>query len=197
MNKKKILKSISHKKIILKPLNIQKNSVLPLLTKSYTTRNTTRKYLSPQKNNSLIIENQVSSASKKLEIDKINLRILKERLEQKKHILNTLEGKTKKVIRKMIYYKLYEPIKRNKGRERELIDMNMKTEKEKGKVENFFKNFTENIDILVESNKKLKKEIEFQRKKKLELERIKEKIKQEITNKNNKLKEINKISNKI
>ena len=39
-----------------------------------------------------LIETQVSSATKRLEVDKINLRILKERLNQKRKMLDTLEG---------------------------------------------------------------------------------------------------------
>ena len=77
-----------------------------------------------------------------------------------------------------------------KGRERELIEAFIKLKKDKTKAEYDFKNYTDNIDVLIEDNKKLKNEIHRKRKKKLELEKIKEKILQDIINKKNKLSEI-------
>ena len=197
MKNKKILKSISYKKIYLKPLNSPKNLSLPLLTNSYTTRNTKRKYLSPQKNNPLIIENQISSTTKKLEISKINLGILRDRLTQKKITLKNLEIKPKKVQKKTMNQNYLKNNERMKGRERELIEAFIKLKKDKTKAEYDFKNYTDNIDVLIEDNKKLKNEINRKRKKKIELEKIKEKILQDIINKKNKLSEILKINNKI
>ena len=146
-----------------------------------------------------LIETQVSSATKRLEVDKINLRILKERLNQKRKMLDTLEGIPQKELikKKLIKYKLHEPIKRAKGREREIIDERIKIAKEKEKNEYAFLKETDEIDNLIQENENLRKEVMFSRKKRLELERIKLKLLQEILSKKNKLKEINKLSHHI
>jgi hypothetical protein len=94
-------------------------------------------------------------------------------------------------------YKLYEPKKIKKGREREVIDERIKSEREKEKNEYDFKKVTDDIDILIQENNNLIKEITFARKKKLELEKLKNRIIQEILYKKNKLNEINKENNQI
>ena len=180
----------------IKKINIRSISnaspILPSLTQSNTSRHINRKIISPPRNNMFLIETQVSSASKKIEIDKINLRILKERLIQKRKIFNSLEGKDEKnIIKKQkSKKKLYEPKIIKKGREREIIDDKIKTEKEKEKAEYDFKKVTDDIDDLIKENMQLKKEIEFQRIKKVEMENLRKKLKGEIDIKKEKLKEI-------
>ena len=198
MKKIKIQKSVTYRKIKIKSKSNTKE-ILPSLTHSYTPRSSIRKIISPPKMRSDLIETQVSSATKRLEVDKINLRILKERLNQKRKMLDTLEGIPQKELikKKLIKYKLHEPIKRAKGREREIIDERIKIAKEKEKNEYDFKKETDEIDNLIQENENLRKEVMFSRKKRLELERIKLKLLQEILSKKNKLKEINKLSHHI
>ena len=198
MKKIKIQKSVTYRKIKIKSKSNTKE-ILPSLTHSYTPRSSIRKIISPPKMRSDLIETQVSSATKRLEVDKINLRILKERLNQKRKMLDTLEGIPQKELikKKLIKYKLHEPIKRAKGREREIIDERIKIAKEKEKNEYEFKKETDEIDNLIQENENLRKEVMFSRKKRLELERIKLKLLQEILSKKNKLKEINKLSHHI
>ena len=198
MKKIKIQKSVTYRKIKIKSKSNTKE-ILPSLTHSYTPRSSIRKIISPPKMRSDLIETQVSSATKRLEVDKINLRILKERLNQKRKMLDTLEGIPQKELikKKLIKYKLHEPIKRAKGREREIIDERIKIAKEKEKNEYAFLKETDEIDNLIQENENLRKEVMFSRKKRLELERIKLKLLQEILSKKNKLKEINKLSHHI
>ena len=198
MKKIKIQKSVTYRKIKIKSKSNTKE-ILPSLTHSYTPRSSIRKIISPPKMRSDLIETQVSSATKRLEVDKINLRILKERLNQKRKMLDTLEGIPQKELikKKLIKYKLHEPIKRAKGREREIIDERIKIAKEKEKNEYDFLKETDEIDNLIQENENLRKEVMFSRKKRLELERIKLKLLQEILSKKNKLKEINKLSHHI
>lgn len=198
MDKIKIQKLVINRKTQIRSKS-NKGTALPSLTQSYTPRNNTRKMLSPPKSRADLLETQVSSASKKLEMDKINLRILKERLNQKKNIFNSLEGKPQKILikKKVIKHKLHEPIKRIKGKEREIIDKKIKTDKEKAKSEYDFKKVTDDIDILIQNNYSLKKEILFSRIKRLELEKIKQKLINEILTKKNKLKEIQEVNNHL
>ena len=191
------MKKLHAQKIFpIKKINIRSISntspILPSLTQSNTSRHINRKIISPPRNNMFLIETQVSSASKKIEIDKINLRILKERLIQKRKIFKSLEGKDEKIdIKKQkSKKKLYEPKIIKKGREREIIDDKIKTEKEKEKAEYDFKKVTDDIDDLIKENMQLKKEIEFQRIKKVEMENLRKKLKGEIDIKKEKLKEI-------
>jgi hypothetical protein len=145
----------------------------------------------------ILIETQVSSALKKIEIDKINLRIIKERLMQKRNLFNTLEGKGEKsFIKKQVSKnKFFEPIKIKKGKERELIDAKIKSEKEREKAEYDFKKVTGDIDDLIKINMELKKQIDFQRIKKVEMVNLRKKLKNEINYKRNKLKELMKNCN--
>lgn len=198
MKKLKIQKPIFHRKIQLKSIS-NSSPILPSLTQSYSSRYSSRKIISPPKSRIDLIESQVSSATRRLEMDKINLRLLKERFIQKKNIYDNLEGKSEKILikKKLMKYKLYEPKKIKKGREREVIDERIKSEREKEKNEYDFKKVTDDIDILIQENNNLIKEITFARKKKLELEKLKYKIIQEILYKKNKLNEINKENNQI
>jgi len=198
MKKLTIPKPIFHRKIQIKSIS-NSSPILPSLTQSFSSRHSTRKILSPPKSRIDLIETQISSSTKRLAMDKINLRLLKERLLQKKNIYDNLEGKPDKILikKKIIKYKLYEPTKIKKGREREVMDERLKSEKEKEMREYDFKKVTDEIDILIQENRNLIKEINFSRKKKLELEKLKLKIMQEIIYKRNKLNEITKENNQI
>ena len=198
MKKLKIQKPIFHRKIQLKSIS-NSSPILPSLTQSYSSKYSSRKIISPPKSRIDLIESQVSSATRRLEMDKINLRLLKERFIQKKNIYDNLEGKSDKILikKKLMKYKLYDPKKIKKGREREVIDERIKSEREKEKNEYDFKKVTDDIDILIQENNNLIKEITFARKKKLGLEKLKYKIIQEILYKKNKLNEINKENNQI
>ena len=191
MKKLKIPKPILDRKIQIRSLS-NKSPVLPSLTQSFTPRHLKRKMLSPPKNRMDLIGTQISSEIKLLEMGKINLRIQKERLLQKKKIYDDLEGKPQKMFikKQIIKYKLYDPIKRIKGKERETLDEKIKLEREKEKNEYDFKKETDDIDILLQDNNSLKKDIIFLRKKKLELEEIKQRLIQEILVKKKKLNEL-------
>ena len=198
MKKLTIPKPIFHRKIQIKSIS-NSSPILPSLTQSFSSRHSTRKIISPPKSRIDLIETQISSSTKRLAMDKINLRLLKERLLQKKNIYDNLEGKPDKILikKKIIKYKLYEPTKIKKGREKEVMDERLKSEKEKEMKEYDFKKVTDEIDILIQENRDLIKEINFSRKKKLELEKLKLKIMQEILYKKNKLNEITKENNQI
>ena len=156
------LKKVFYRKIQKKLTN---NQILPPLTQSYTSRHKERKMLSPIKSRIDSNETQIFSTTKRLELDKIKLRLLKDRLGQKKNILNTFGIKSQKKI---------------------------KEEKERQKNEYDFKKETYELNILIEENNKLKKEIINSRKKKLEMEKIKQKLIKQILDKKNKLNEIKK-----
>ena len=198
MKKLTIPKPIFHRKIQIKSIS-NSSPILPSLTQSFSSRHSTRKILSPPKSRIDLIETQISSSTKRLAMDKINLRLLKERLLQKKNIYDNLEGKPDKILikKKIIKYNLYEPTKIKKGREKEVMDERLKSEKEKEMKEYDFKKVTDEIDILIQENRDLIKEINFSRKKKLELEKLKLRLMQEILYKKNKLNEITKENNQI
>ena len=173
---------------------LKSNNIMP--KKAKTTKNSTSKSIKFSNSNKL--EQSIHEMSKNLEKAKINLRLLKERLEQRKQKLLNLQGrpiKNKNVEQKEKYnsniskekviHKYNEPIKRKIGKERLIIDAKIKKEKEKEKNENEFERLGEEIDELVENNKLLKKEIQAKRKQKLELEKIKEKMIEENKNKEN------------
>ena len=198
---KNVKKILPYKKIKLKSIsntNTNNNSpTLPSLTQSYTSRHISRKIISPPKDEMFLIETQVSSALKKIAIDKINLRIVKERLIQKRNLFNSLEGKPEKSLIKKpaSKNKFFEPIKIKKGKERELADAKIKSEKEREKAEYDFKKVTGDIDDLIKANMELKKQIDFQRIKKVEMVNLRKKLKYEIDYKKNKLKELMKNCN--
>lgn len=156
-----------------------------------------------KKKNAIQLEKEIQEITKKIEQERINLRMSKERLEQRKKILNKLQGKpitnlsleekerNRFIRRKEINnHKYNDPIKRKIGREREIIDAKIRREKEKEKNANEFERLGEEIDILVEDNRLLTKEVQTLRKRKLELEKLKEKMIKENKNKENELNEI-------
>ena len=180
------------------------NSQIP---KAKSTKNSTSKNIKLNAQNKANITNklekQISEMSKKVEQEKINLRILKERLEQRKKVLNKIKGNTISDIssekkEKKIKYRLKDnnnhrydaPIKRKIGKEREIIEAQIKREKEKEKNMNEFEQLGEEIDKLVDENKELKKDIQAKRKQKIELEKLKEKMQIENKAKEEKLNDI-------
>ena len=92
------LKKVFYRKIQKKLTN--NNQKLPPLTQSYTSRHKERKMLSPIKSRIDSNETQIFSTTKRLELDKIKLRLLKDRLGQKKNILNTFGIKSQKKMKK-------------------------------------------------------------------------------------------------
>ena len=186
------LKKIFYKKINKKLSNT--NPILPVLTQSYSSRHVEKKMLSPLKNRIDSMETQVTSTTKRLEVDKINLRLLRERLIQKKDILKSFDIKPKKIIIKnqMIKNKLYKPLK-----EISIINKKLKEEKERQKDEYEFKKETYKLNILIEENNNLRNEIINSRKKRLEMKKIKLKLLKQIIDKTNKLNEIKKVSEHI
>ena len=173
---------------------LKSNNIMP--KKAKTTKNSTSKSIKFSNSNKL--EQSIHEMSKNLEKAKINLRLLKERLEQRKQKLLNLQGRPLKIknfeqkekynsniSKEKVNHKYNEPIKRKIGKERLIIDAKIKKEKEKEKNENEFERLGEEIDELVENNKILKNEIQAKRKQKLELEKIKEKMIEENKNKEN------------
>ena len=178
---------------------LKSSNILPL--KSKTTKNST-----PKRNifnNSNKIELSIHEMSKNLERTKINLHLLKERLEQRKKVLLNLQGRALKdknyeqkekynsnKLKEKVNHKYNEPIKRKIGKERLIIDAKIKMEKRKEKDENEFERLGEEIDELVENNKILKKEILSKRKQKLEMEKIRDKMIKECKIKENQYNEM-------
>ena len=162
--------------------------------KSKTTKNYAFKNINYNLLNVNDLEEEIHIISKDLENTKINLRLLKERLDKRKKTLSQLQGKPQKnnlsQTKPKIIHKYNEPIKRNIGKERQIKDAKIKMEKEKIKSENKFERLGEEIDELVENNKILKNEIQAKRKQKIELEKIKEKLKNENKIKENELNDI-------
>ena len=167
---------------------------LTISQKSKTTKNYASKNINYNLLNVNDLEEEIHIISKDLENTKINLRLLKERLDQRKKTLSQLQGKPQKnnlsQTKPKIIHKYNEPIKRNIGKERQIKDAKIKMEKEKIKSENKFERLGEEIDELVENNKILKNEIQVKRKQKIELEKIKEKLKNENKIKENELNDI-------
>ena len=167
---------------------------LTISQKSKTTKNYASKNINYNLLNVNDLEEEIHIISKDLENTKINLRLLKERLDKRKKTLSQLKGKPQKnnlsQTKPKIIHKYNEPIKRNIGKERQIKDAKIKMEKEKIKSENKFERLGEEIDELVENNKILKNEIQVKRKQKIELEKIKEKLKNENKIKENELNDI-------
>ena len=180
---------------------LKSGNIMP--QKEKTTKNSTSKSIKFTNSNKL--EQSIHELSKNLEKAKINLHILKERLENRKKTLLYLQGSPLKdknfeqkekekynsnKLKEKVNHKYNEPIKRKIGKERLIIVSKIKMKKEKEKNENEFERLGEEIDELVENNKLLKKEIQAKRKQKLELEKIKEKMIEENKNKENQYNEM-------
>lgn len=195
-----MLKSNGKKKYYLKS-NDKNDST------NYSTHRSKTMNKSTQKNfkmkNPIEIEKAIHEMTKNIEQSKIDIRILKERLEQRKRNYNQLQGKPINNLtseekeralqkrRKEISNRKYnDPVKRKVGREREIIDARIKLQKENKKNETQFERLGKEIDDIAESNKALKNEINDLRKRKEELEKLKEKITKENKDREEELNDI-------
>ena len=195
-----MLKSNGKKKYYLKSNN--KND-----STNYSTHRSKTMNKSTQKNfkmkNPIEIEKAIHEMTKNIEQSKIDIRILKERLEQRKRNYNQLQGKPitnltseekeralQKRRKEISNRKYNDPVKRKVGREREIIDARIKLQKENKKNETQFERLGKEIDDIAESNKALKNEINDLRKRKEELEKLKEKITKENKDREEELNDI-------
>lgn len=195
-----MLKSNGKKKYYLKS-NDKNDST------NYSTHRSKTMNKSTQKNfkmkNPIEIEKAIHEMTKNIEQSKIDIRILKERLEQRKRNYNQLQGKPitnltseekeralQKRRKEISNRKYNDPVKRKVGREREIIDARIKLQKENKKNETQFERLGKEIDDIAESNKALKNEINDLRKRKEELEKLKEKITKENKDREEELNDI-------
>ena len=137
------------------------------------------------------IQHEIQEITKKIEHEKINLRITTERLTQKEKTYNELQGKpvqkTKEEIEKerrdhkkaVKNHKLSDPIIRKKGKEKEFYDNQVKIQKAYDKNKTDFEKLTCDINELVIGNKDLKQQIIDLRKRKVEAMKQLENIKEE------------------
>ena len=148
------------------------------------------------------IQKNIQEMTKKIEHEKINLRITTERLTQKEKQYNELQGKPvaktneekekerkehKKAVKS---HKLSDPIIRKKGKEKEFYDEQIRIQKiyDKSKID--FEKLTCDINELVIGNKNLKQQIIDLRKRKFEAQKQLENIVEENQKKQEELDEI-------
>ena len=148
------------------------------------------------------IQRNIQEMTKKIEHEKINLRITTERLTQKEKQYNELQGKPvaktneekekerkehKKAVKS---HKLSDPIIRKKGKEKEFYDEQIRIQKiyDKNKVD--FEKLTCDINEIVIGNKNLKQQIIDLRKRKFEAQKQLESIVEENQKKQEELDEI-------
>ena len=195
-----MLKSNGKKKYYLKS-NDKNDSTNYSTHRSRTMNKTSQKNFKMK--NPIELEKAIHEMTKNIEQNKIDIRILKERLEQRKRNYNQLQGKPitnltseekeralEKRRKEISNRKYNDPVKRKVGREREIIDARIKMQKENKKNEAQFERLGNEIDDLTESNKALKKEINDLRKRKEELEKLKEKIIKENKDREDELNDI-------
>ena len=148
------------------------------------------------------IQNEIQEITKKIEQEKINLRITTERLTQKEKTYNELQGKPvnktneekekerrehKKAVKN---HKLSDPIIRKKGKEKEYYDEQIKNQKAYDKSKTDFEKLTCDINELVIGNKDLKQQIIDLRKRKVEAMKQLENIMEENQKSQDELNEI-------
>ena len=148
------------------------------------------------------IQNEIQEITKKIEQEKINLRITTERLTQKEKTYNELQGKPvnktneekekerrehKKAVKN---HKLSDPIIRKKGKEKEYYDEQIKNQKAYDKSKTDFEKLTCDINELVIGNKDLKQQIIDLRKRKVEAMKQLENIMEENQKSKDELNEI-------
>ena len=148
------------------------------------------------------IQKEIQEMAKKIEHEKINLRITTERLTQKEKTYNELQGKPvnktneekekerrehKKAIKN---HKLSDPIIRKKGKEKEFYDNQIKNQKAYDKSKTDFEKLTCDINELVIGNKDLKQQIIDLRKRKVEAMKQLETIQEENKKNQEKLDDI-------
>ena len=148
------------------------------------------------------IQRNIQEMTKKIEHEKINLRITTERLTQKEKQYNELQGKPvtktneekekerkehKKAVKN---HKLSDPIIRKKGKEKEFYDEQIRIQKiyDKNKID--FEKLTYDINELVIGNRNLKQQIIDLRKRKFEAQKQLESIVEENQKKQEELEEI-------
>ena len=148
------------------------------------------------------IQKNIQEMTKKIEHEKINLRITTERLTQKEKQYNELQGKPvtktneekekerkehKKAVKS---HKLSDPIIRKKGKEKEFYDEQIRIQKiyDKNKID--FEKLTYDINELVIGNRNLKQQIIDLRKRKFEAQKQLESIVEENQKKQEELEEI-------
>ena len=148
------------------------------------------------------IQRNIQEMTKKIEHEKINLRITSERLTQREKIYNELQGRPvqktqeekererkehKKAVKS---HKLSDPIIRKKGKEKEFYDEQIRIQKiyDKNKVD--FEKLTCDINELVIGNKDLKQQIIDLRKRKFEAQKQLESIVEENKKKQEELEDI-------
>ena len=148
------------------------------------------------------IQKNIQEMTKKIEHEKINLRITTERLIQKEKLYNELQGKPvaktneekererkehKKAVKN---HKLSDPIIRKKGKDKEFYDEQIRIQKiyDKNKVD--FEKLTCDINELVIGNKDLKQQIVDLRKRKFEAQKQLESIVEENKKKQEELEDI-------
>ena len=137
------------------------------------------------------IQRLIQAMTKKIEHEKINLRITTERLTQKEKIYNELQGKPvnktneekekerkehKKAVKN---HKLSDPIIRKKGKEKEFYDEQIKNKKAYDKSKTDFEKLTCDINELIIDNKDLRQQIVDLRKRKVEAQKQLETIMEE------------------
>jgi hypothetical protein len=148
------------------------------------------------------IQRQIQEMTKKIEHEKINLRITTERLNQREKVYNDLQGKPvlktqeekererrehKKAIKR---HKLSDPIIRKKGKENEFYEEKMKIQKAYDKNKIDFEKLTCDINELVIGNQNLKAQIVDLRKRKVEAEKQLQNISEENKQSQEELNEI-------
>ena len=148
------------------------------------------------------IQNEIQEITKKIEQEKINLRITTERLTQKEKTYNELQGKPvnktneekekerrehKKAVKN---HKLSDPIIRKKGKEKEYYDEQIKNQKAYDKSKTDFEKLTCDINELVRGNNDLKQQIIDLRKRKVEAMKQLENIMEENQKSKDELNEI-------
>ena len=148
------------------------------------------------------IQRNIQEMTKKIEHEKINLRITTERLTQKEKQYNELQGKpvTKTIEEKekerrehkkaVKSHKLSDPIIRKKGKEKEFYDEQIRIQKIYDKNKVVFEKLTCDINELVINNKNLKQQIIDLRKRKFEAQKQLENIVEENQKKQEELDEI-------
>lgn len=148
------------------------------------------------------VQREIQEMTKKIEHEKIDLRITTERLTQKEKTYNELQGKPvaktneekekerKDHMKKVKSHKLSDPIIRKKGKDKEFKDNQIKIQKENDKKRTDFEKLTCDINELVIENKGLKEQIIDLRKRKAEALKQRDAIQEENKKKQEELNDI-------
>ena len=154
------------------------------------------------------IQKEIQDITKKIEHEKINLRIVTERYDKKyrtycelqgKPVAQSKEEKEKEKIERAKEKKehhVYDPIKRKKGKDKELAEEQEKTRKEMAKNQLHLEILTNDINGIILGNEDLKQQIQNLRKQKNIAIAQREAIKQSNQQKQEELDEINKKNEK-